>query len=58
MSEYPDCCANCFNLTAFEYPACFWCYENKECPCNGDETPSFTFSCGKYDRDDESFYAD
>lgn len=59
MSKYHDCCANCLNLEVWNYPSFhYWCSKNEDCPCNGDETPSFTFSCEKYVRDIESLYAD
>lgn len=59
MNKYPDCCANCFNLKVFDYPSLhFWCTESENCPCDGEETPSFDFSCEKYVRNDESLYAD
>lgn len=59
MSKNPNCCANCLNLKVFDYPSLhFWCNESEDCPCDGEETPSFDFSCEKYVRDDESLYSD
>lgn len=60
MSKYTHCCANCSNLEFIEghdYPH-YWCFESEYCPCDGEETPSFDFSCEKYVRDDESLYSD
>lgn len=53
MSKNPYCCANCLNLKVFDCPSFhFWCSKNKNCPCNGDETPNADFCCDFYERDD------
>ena len=42
-------CANCINLRFYECPSAhFWCNENKDCPCNGDEVPDQDFYCELY----------
>lgn len=47
--ENEKCCASCEYLKFWECPSPhFFCEENKECPCQCDEIPSYDFFCEKY----------
>jgi hypothetical protein len=50
-------CATCENLMYYECPSAHvWCYENKDCPCNGDEVPCHDFICDQFTYDEDKDY--
>ncbi len=54
MSDSKKCCATCKYLKFWNTPyPHYWCPQNKDCPCDYDETPDYDFACDKYSGGDE-----